>query len=428
MLTKPRRLAQATAAALLALAAPGVAGAETLTLKADHYLDVAQGVLVSPAVIIIEDRTIIAVNPSQPPATDRTVELPGLTLMPGLMDAHTHLTLDVARGWRHDAVTKTAGDLALIGAANAEKTLMAGFTTIRDLGAADFADVAIARAVEDGLTPGPHIIAAGHATGVTGGHCDITGYVPSVLPAGFERGIADSADEFTKAVRHQIKYGARVVKICATAGVMSNEASVGAQQPSLAELKAAADETHRHGLKIAAHAVGEAGVIAAAEAGVDSIEHGSLLTPAAAEVMKRQGAYLVPTLYLLDAIDPASLPPALMKKGLQIREASKASFRLALRAKLKIVFGTDAGVYPHGDNAREFHVRTQLGQSALEAVRSSTLHASALLDVPDRGQIKVGLLADLIAVEGDPLADVRILENVRFVMKEGRVYKQPSRP
>ncbi len=296
MLTKPRLLAHAATAALLVLATPALARAETLTLKADRYLDVARGVLVSPAVIIIKDRAITAVNPSQPPTTDRTLELPGLTLMPGLMDAHTHLTLDVARGWRHDAVTKTAGDLALIGAANAEKTLMAGFTTIRDLGAADFADVAIARAVEDGLTPGPHLIAAGHATGITGGHCDITGYVPSVLPPSPERGIADSPDEFTKAVRYQIKYGARVVKICATAGVMSDEASVGAQQPSLAELKAAADEAHRHGLKIAAHAVGEAGVIAAAEAGVDSIEHASLLTPAAAEVVRRHGAYLVPPL------------------------------------------------------------------------------------------------------------------------------------
>lgn len=420
-------------AACLALAAWGllslpVEAAEpaSLTVRADRYLDVARGVMVSPAVLIIRDGRISDINPATLPKTDRTIDLAGLTLLPGLMDAHTHLTLSLQPGWEHAAVTKSAADMALAGAVNAEHTLLAGFTTVRDLGSGRFVDVSLANAVDSGLVPGPHIIPAAHAIGITGGHCDVTGYQPEVLPLGFESGIADSPAEVVKAIRYQIKHGARVVKICATAGVMSHEASVGAQQPSLEEMQAAVQEAHRHGLKVAAHAVGEDGIVAAAVAGVDSIEHASQLDPKAAAIVKEHGAYVVHTLYLYEAIDPNALPPAMRAKGLSIREASKQSFRLAVQQNLKIVFGTDAGVYPHGDNAKEFAVRTGLGQSPIEAVRSATLYASTLLDTPDRGQIKAGLLADVIAVKGDPLTDIRTLEHVAFVMKEGRVYKQPA--
>lgn len=405
--------------------AGAMAAGGTLVLKADRYLDVGAGRLVAPAVIVVRDGVIADVNPASVPAADEVITLPGLTLLPGLMDAHTHLSASVGRGWEYAGVTQTAADFALLAAVNARKTLLAGFTTIRDLGAPYFVDIAVARAIDGGLIPGPHVIAAGHGIGITGGHCDSTGLAPGVLSRGVESGIGDGPDEIGKAVREQIKYGARVVKVCATSGVMSHEANVGTQQLSDAELAAAVAEAKRHHLKIAAHAVGEDGIIAAARAGVDSIEHASLLTPAAASLIRDRGAFVVPTLYLFDAIDPAVLPPDLLRKGQAIRGASQDSFGLALREHLKIAFGTDAGVYPHGDNAKEFATRVRLGQPPLEAIRSATLYASELLDVADRGQIKPGLRADIVAVAGDPVADVRVLEQVAFVMKDGRVYRRP---
>jgi imidazolonepropionase-like amidohydrolase len=414
------------ALALLVALAPGVgAMAETIVLKADRYLDVGAGRMVEPAVIVVRDGIIAAINPAAVPEADQVLELPGMTLLPGLMDAHTHITADVSRGWQYAAVRRTAADYALVGAVNAGKTLQAGFTTVRDLGAAHFADVAVAQAIESGLIPGPEIIAAGNGIGSTGGHCDVTGFAPGVLETDWRYGVADGADEVAKALRYQVKHGARVVKLCATAGVMSHEASVGAQQLDAAELAAAVAEAGRHGLKVAAHAVGTEGIVAAAQAGVDSIEHASMLTPAAAKLIRERGTRLVFTLYLYEAIDPAMLPPAMLAKGMAIREVSRQSFQLALRENLRIVFGTDAGVYPHGDNAREFATRVRLGQSPLEAIRSATLYASELLGVPDRGQVREGLRADLIAVAGDPLARIEALQAVGFVMKAGRIHRQP---
>jgi imidazolonepropionase-like amidohydrolase len=399
--------------------------AETIVLKADRYLDVGAGRMVEPAVIVVRDGINAAINPAAVPEADQVLELPGMTLLPGLMDAHTHITADVSRGWQYAAVRRTAADYALVGAVNAGKTLQAGFTTVRDLGAAHFADVAVAQAIESGLIPGPEIIAAGNGIGSTGGHCDVTGFAPGVLETDWRYGVADGADEVAKALRYQVKHGARVVKLCATAGVMSHEASVGAQQLDAAELAAAVAEAGRHGLKVAAHAVGTEGIVAAAQAGVDSIEHASMLTPAAAKLIRERGTRLVFTLYLYEAIDPAMLPPAMLAKGMAIREVSRQSFQLALRENLRIVFGTDAGVYPHGDNAREFATRVRLGQSPLEAIRSATLYASELLGVPDRGQVREGLRADLIAVAGDPLARIEALQAVGFVMKAGRIHRQP---
>ncbi|RIK94236.1 MAG: hypothetical protein DCC73_06650 [Proteobacteria bacterium] len=421
-------LKQLSLVAALFTALSGVnAGAETITLKAGRYLDVARGRMIAPALIIIEDSRILAINPAAMPEVDRIIDLGELTLLPGLMDAHTHLTMELSSAWQHSAVTKTAGDFALLGSANAQKTLMAGFTTVRDLGAPHFADVAVAHAIDNGMAQGPHLIAAAHGTGITGGHCDATGYAPGVELVSYRTGIGDGPDELIKAIRYQIKHGARVVKICATSGVMSHEQTVGAQQTNFEELKAAAEEAHRHNLKIAAHAVGEEGIIAAAKAGIDSIEHASLLTPTAAKAIKQNGAYVVHTLYLLEAVDPASFPPEFLKKGMLIAEASRESFKLALKENLKIVFGTDAGVIPHGLNAKEFSVRVRLGQQPLEAIRSATLYASELLNVPDRGQITAGFQADIIAVDGDPLADISRLEDVKFVMKEGQIYKEPVR-
>ena len=403
-----------------------VSAAETTTLIADNYVDVMSGRLVSPGIIVVQDGIIARINPQTLPETGSRIELPGITLLPGLMDAHTHLTMELRPGWAYASVTTTAGDAAIIGAVNAKRTLMAGFTTVRDLGAPHFADIAIAKAVDRHIIPGPDIIAAGHGTGITGGHCDATGFAPGIIEASHRRGIGDSPDELAKAVRYQIKHGAKVVKVCATSGVMSHEASVGAQQTTIAELKAAAEEAHRHDIRIAAHAVGTDGIIAATTAGIDSIEHASMLTPEAARLIKEHGTFVVPTLYLLDAVDTSTFPPALLKKGMLIRQSSKDSFVLALKHEIKVVFGTDAGVIPHGHNAREFKTRVELGQSPIDAIRSATSTASELLNVPDRGKLAPGLRADIIGVAGNPLADVTYLERVDLVMKDGRLFKLPK--
>jgi len=408
---------------LLAIGASQTANCETLLIKAARYLDVDAGRLVSPAILLIRDGVIAEVNPAIEPIVDQVIDLGQLTLSPGLIDVHTHLTLDLAADGQANALEMTESDFALLAAANARKTLDAGFTTIRDLGAPAFVDVAVARAIRNGIAVGPDVIAAGHAVGITGGHCDVTGLAPGILEGGIQAGIGDGPFELIKAVRYQIKHGAQVIKICATSGVLSNEATVGAQQTSAEELTAAVEEAHRHGLKIAAHAVGEAGIIAAANAGVDSIEHASMLGPEAIKAIKANGTYVVPTLYLLNAVNPQSLPPKMRKKGELVREYAFSSFAAALKSDLKIAFGTDAGVFPHGQNARELSTRVTFGQLPIEAIRGATIYASDLLGLPDRGRIRVGMRADLIAITGDPIADVSRFQDVRFVMKAGVKYK-----
>jgi imidazolonepropionase-like amidohydrolase len=309
----------------------------------------------------------------------------------------------------------------------AKATLLAGFTTVRDLGTGfGFSDVALTRAIDKGAVIGPRVIPAGHAISTTGGHCDITGFGPGIEPANYVSGVADGVDAVLKAIRYQIKHGAKVIKICATAGVLSFEGPVGAQQYSIEELRAAAEETHRHGLRIAAHAHGTEGIIAASEAGIDSIEHNSMMTEEAAGIIRKNGSFVVPNMYLLESLRTVALPEALAKKQAFLHPQAIESFRRAVRQGLKISFGTDAGVFAHGDNAKEFAARVRYGQSPLEAIRSATLVNAELFDTPDRGKIEPGLLADLIAVAGDPLQDIRLLEDVRFVMKGGVVYKQPD--
>jgi imidazolonepropionase-like amidohydrolase len=414
------------AAALCALAA-GPALAETVVVQADRYLDVVQGQLVSPAVIVVEGDRIAAINPPAPPAGARVVSLPGHTLLPGLMDAHVHLNYELVEGWETEPVRFTTGDFALRGVPNASKTLLAGFTTVRDVGTGvGFSDVALANAIDQGWVAGPRMIAAGHALSITGGHCDITGFAPGIEPPDYVSGVADGVDAVLKAVRYQIKHGAKAIKICATAGVLSFEGPVGAQQYSDEELRAAAEETHRHGLKIAAHAHGTEGIIAASEAGIDSIEHNSIMTEEAARILKKNGTFVVPNVYLIEAIDVSTLPPALAAKQTYLVPRVAESFRRSLDMGLKVAFGTDAGVFPHGLNAKELTARVHYGDTPLHAIRSATLVNAELLGTPDRGRIEPGLLADLIAVAGDPLADIRLLEDVRFVMKGGVVYRQPD--
>lgn len=413
---------------LVCLSAAFAVHAETVVIEADGYVDVVAGRIVSPAVIVVEGDRIAAVNPAAKPAGAKTIALPGHTLLPGLMDAHTHLNYIIGEGWETEPVRFTTGDFALRALPHASKTLLAGFTTVRDVGTGlGFSDVALMHAIDKGWAIGPRVIAAGHALSVTGGHCDqSTGLGPGIAPPEFSSGTADGVDEVLKAVRYQIKHGAKVIKICATAGVLSFEGPAGAQQYTIEELRAAADEAHRHGMRIAAHAHGTEGIVASSEAGIDSIEHNSMMTDEAAAILKKNGTFVVPNMHLIDTLKTTELPPALAAKQAYLGPLAIESFKRALRNGLKVAFGTDAGVFPHGDNAKELTARVRHGDTPMHAIRSATIVNAELFGTPDRGKVEAGLLADLIAVAGNPLEDIKLLEDVRFVMKGGVAYKQPA--
>jgi imidazolonepropionase-like amidohydrolase len=413
---------------LLGLLAALPARAEPVVVEADAYLDVVGGRIVSPAVVVVEGEKIVAVNPAARPAGAKTISLAGHTLLPGLMDSHVHLNYIIGEGWETEPVRYTTGDFALRAVPHAERTLLAGFTTVRDLGTGlGFSDVALMHAIEKGWVDGPRLIPAGHALSISGGHCDQSmGFAPGAGVPEYLSGTADGVEEVLKAARHQVKHGAKVIKICATAGVLSFEGPAGAQQYSLEELRAAAEEAHRHGLRIAAHAHGTEGIIASSEAGIDSIEHNSMMTDEAAAILKKNGSFLVPNLYLIDTLKTTELPPALAAKQAKLGPLAVESFKRALKQGLKISFGTDAGVFPHGDNAKEFTARVAQGDTPLHAIRSATIVNAELFGTPDRGRIEPGLLADLVAVAGNPLENVKLLEDVRFVMKGGVVYKTPQ--
>jgi imidazolonepropionase-like amidohydrolase len=423
--TPVRRLARPVVIALLG-AAPLAAQKPTpapppIVVRAARMVDVVRGVIVAPAMVVVEAGRIRSVGPSAAPAGARVIDLGDVTLLPGLIDAHTHLTGDLEGDWVNAPVKETAADAALRGARNARLTLQAGFTTVRDVGAPGFADVALMNAIDKGLVPGPRIVPAGSAIGITGGHCDVTGYAPGILELGPKDGVVDGVDEAVKAVRYMAKHGARVIKICATAGVLSFDATVGAQQLSFEEMSAIVQEAARHGLKVAAHAHGKEGILAAVRAGVASIEHGSMIDDAAIALMKQNGTYLVPTTYLADAIDLSVLPPPIRAKAEEVLPLAKANIRRAIRGGVKIALGTDAAVIPHGRGALELLAMVERGMRPADALRAATVNAADLLGTADRGVIATGKLADLIAVAGDPLADPKALQNVRWVMKGGEV-------
>jgi imidazolonepropionase-like amidohydrolase len=415
-------LQKLTAFIALALIPLLPAQSQTIILQADRFLDVGSGEMVSPAVIVVENGIIVAVNPSSIPENTSVVDLAGVTLLPGLMDMHTHLSGSLEGDWVHRDVKETPADQALRAAHNGRTTLEAGFTTVRNVGAGGFSVIAYDRAIREGRAVGPNIVSAGHSLGITGGHCDVTGYRPGLMELDFRSGVADGAD-VVKAVRYQIKHGAKVIKICATAGVLSFEGPVGAQQYSEAEMTAIVDEATLHGVKVAAHAHGTKGIIAASNAGVASIEHGSILNEEAIETLVRNGTYLVPTNYIVERLDLSELPDLLAAKAESIMPLMVDGLEAAIARGVKIAMGTDAAVIPHGENAKEISIYVKRGMSPLEAIRTATTNAADLLGVDDRGMIKTGLMADIIGVRGDPLDDVTLLEDVLFVMKGGIVYK-----
>lgn len=389
-------------------------------------LDVVRGSMVAPAVVVVAGGRIKSIGPSDVPPNASTIDLGDVTLLPGLIDAHTHLTFDISGDWVTRSVRELPADAALRGARNARKTLLAGFTTVRDVGSTGFADVSLMKAIDAGLVEGPRMIPSANAIGITGGHCDDTGWAPGIHELDYRDGVADGVDDVVRAVRYQVKHGAKVIKVCATAGVLSFDATLGAQQLSDAELQAIVQEASRHGLKVAAHAHGTEGIKAAVRAGVASIEHGSMIDDEAAALMKQKGTYLVPTAYLFGTVQFDSMPPPIAAKARQVIPLAQESHRRAIKAGVKVAFGTDAAVYPHGDNAREFAVYVGYGMRPIDAIRSATLNAADLLGVTDRGVIAPGKLADLIAVKGNPLENVRVLEQVLWVMKGGVVVRDSS--
>jgi imidazolonepropionase-like amidohydrolase len=398
-----------------------------VVVHAGHLLDVKSGKVLADQMLVIEDGKIISVGPTtdaKPTADAMRIELPDATVLPGLIDAHTHLTMEPRFGY--DQLAISVPRQALIGAKNARLTLLAGFTTVRNVGAQNFTDVALRDAINAGDVPGPRMMVSGPALSITGGHCD-----NNMLPFEYhatDGGVADGVAAVQHKVRENIKYGADLIKVCATGGVLSLGDNPQASQYTLEEMKAIVADAHRLGRKVAAHAHGAEGIRWAAEAGVDSIEHGSYIDDTGIAVMKEHGTYLVPTLYLGDwMIDNAGLtrlPPPLLAKAREVIPAARKNIAHAFASGVKVAFGTDAAVYPHGLNAHEFAVMVRLGLTPLQAIQAATLNAADLLGWSGKvGTLEPGAWADIVAVEGDPTKDVTTLERVRFVMKGGEVVK-----
>jgi imidazolonepropionase-like amidohydrolase len=412
--------------------AVATADGQTTVVRAQRMLDVRSGRIVSPAVLVVRDGLIQAVNPASPPSNADVVDLGNVTLLPGFIDMHVHVLVRDAISYRPDVLGENGANAVLRSTASARKMLLAGFTTVRDMAqlhlTPDLLAVSMARASDAGWIEAPRIVAAGHAISITGGHIDPemhAGVSTALFHLGPEVGIADGADEVLKAVRYQIKHGAGVIKISATAGVLSLEESVGAQQMTEAEMRVAVEEAARHGLKVAAHAHGSEGILAAVKAGVASIEHGSMIDDEAIRLMKARGTYLVPTTALGDTIDLASLPPAVRRKAESVLPMARANVRKAAQAGVKIALGTDAPLVPFGDNAKEFGAMADRGLTTIDALRAGTINAAELLGVTDRGELVVGKFADVVAVPGNPLENIRATEAVVFVMKGGKIYRRP---
>ncbi len=418
------------------IGAPGApTGKGIVVLKAAQIINGTGAAPIKNGLVVVKDNKIIAVGRSgsiKIPVGARVIDLGNATLMPGFIDAHTHIVGRVlgdpagqnARFRDYDSFA------AILSVRNANRTLMSGFTMIRNVGAGKFDDLAIRKAINEGWIPGPRMQTAGHSLGITGGHCDSNGFKPGAVDGDFKTGIADGVEQVRAAVRYQIKYGADVIKTCATGGVLSEGDAVGVQQYSFEELKAMVDEAKQHGRKVAAHAHGTEGIKVATRAGVASIEHGSFIDEEGAKLMREKGTYLVPTLMAGEAIE--RLAKSGFLKGLRAEKAFAAAagmrnaIKIAVRNRVPIALGTDSGVIPHGTNGREFLLMVKWGgMTPLDAITAGTLNGAKLLGVDKMlGSLEVGKYADIVAVSGDPLKDIRQMQSVILVMKNGKIYKQ----
>jgi imidazolonepropionase-like amidohydrolase len=419
------------------LGAPGERkGSGVVVVKAAQIIDGRGGEPLRNAVVVVSDDKIMAVGSLASitiPAGSRTIDLGDATLMPGLIDLHTHITGRVLGDPERESsgVRDYDSFSAILAVENARKTLMAGFTTIRNLGADNFDDFALRKAIADGFVPGPRVIAAGHSLGITGGHCDENGYKPGLMDGDPKTGIADGPEAVRAAVRYQVKYGADVIKTCATAGVLSEGmAVVGTTQYTYEELKAMVDEATKLNRKVAAHAHGTEGIKIATRAGVSSIEHGSFLDEEGARLMAQKGTYLVPTMMAGEAVENLAkggfLKGNRREKALAAAAAMRNALKIAIRNKVPIAFGTDSGVIQHGTNAREFWLMTEWGgMKPIDTITAATLNAAKLLGLDASiGSLEPGKQADIIAVSGDPLKDIKKMESAVFVMKNGAIYKE----
>lgn len=420
------RLAATAAVLALGLATPALA--DTLVVTAARMVDVERGRYIDSPVVVVTDGRIVSVGTAVPaglPADARRLDLPGLTLLPGLIDMHVHLaSTPYVSGF---TALEYADDFgAILQVPHARANLMAGFTTVRNLGGPDFADVALRQAIDGGFVEGPRVIPSGVSFGATGGHCDITG-----LPRSLEQANSFNSDG-VEAARHAVreirKYGAQVIKVCATGGVFSRNTEPGQQQMTLAELTAVADEAHMWGIKVAAHAHGASGIADAIRAGIDTIEHASLIDAEGIRLAVQRGTWLTFDIYNTDFTQATGTEFGVtednLRKDREIAQIQRDNFRAAHEAGARMVFGSDAAIYPHGQNARQFAIMVEYGMTPAEAIRAATWNAAqALGREGDVGAIVAGRYGDLIAVSGDPLANVRMLETVPVVIKGGAVVR-----
>jgi imidazolonepropionase-like amidohydrolase len=402
--------------------------AQQTLINADALLDVSNGEIVENVSVLVENNKIIRVGQqgSINSADAAVIDLKGMTLVPGLMDMHVHLTSDAADNFLA-AKGNSVPRVTVKAVKNAEITLLAGFTTVRNLGAKGYSVIAVRDGINAGEVPGPRIWAAGYSVGVTGGHCDDNFSPPEAQSK--STGVADGPWAIRAKVRENIKYGANTIKVCATGGVFSKGTKVGIQQLTEEEIRAAVEEAHMRGLIAAAHAHGTNGIKAAIRAGIDSIEHCSFLDDEAIELAIKMGTYfscdIYNTEYTLAFGEANGVPEENINKEKLVSKAQRDSFTKAVKAGVKMVFGSDAAIYPHGDNGKQFSRMVRFGMTPLQAIQAATINSAKLLKQDaDLGQIKAGYLADIIAVKGNPLENIAVLENVQFVMKDGLVYKK----
>jgi len=405
-------------------------------LRPRGVLDVDTGEVLDGASVRVEADRVRSIDPlgDAPPDADEVIDLPDLTLLPGLMDMEVDLVLGGPGAGLTDPVVTDPIKMTLRATVNANRTLRAGFTTVRNLGlfvktGGYLLDVALSDASDAGWFDGPRIVPAGHAICPTGGHLDPSaqsGLAPHMMPLSVEEGIADGVDQIRRAVRYQIKHGAKLIKVCASGGVIASHGPPGAQQYSDEELAAAADEAHRRGLKVATHCHGDTAVNAAIDAGIDCIEHGFMITNDTIQRLVDTGTFLVSTNALAENWDVSQHDEAVRAKAEAVFPKSKESLSKAIEAGVKVACGSDAPAIWHGRNAEELVVLVKRGMTPLQAIRAATTVSAELIDAPDLGRIAPDMLADIIGVPGDPLDDITVTQQVQFVMKGGRVYRRPS--